>query len=145
MISSRCGKLLFTYPRYIFYHALSLFATLSGPPCHYRYVPESVDQTLKVVLGVPFRGSCKRGRVREVEGGYQLRGRHSKCCLPFCTILATISTFNNNFEKTIPKIEPKSSPKEAQGRSRGGSYRFWYHGGSHLGPFLRAHGLLKIS
>ena len=38
MIFSRCGKLLFTYPRYIFYHALSLFATLSGPPCHYRYI-----------------------------------------------------------------------------------------------------------
>ena len=38
MIFKRFGKLVFTYPRYIFYHALSLFATLSGPPCHYRYM-----------------------------------------------------------------------------------------------------------
>ena len=32
-------------------------------------VPENVYQTLKVGLGVPFRGSCKRGRVREGEVG----------------------------------------------------------------------------
>ena len=94
---------------------------------------------------VPFRGSCKRGRVREGEGGYQLRGRPSNCCLPFCTILATISTFKNSVEKTVPKREPMGTPKEAQGRCRGGSYRFWYHFHSHLGSFLGAHGPLKNS
>ena len=36
MIFNRCVKLLLAYPRSIFYHALSFFATLSGPPCHYR-------------------------------------------------------------------------------------------------------------
>ena len=37
-VFSRCGKLSLRYPRYIFYHALSFFAALSGPPCHYRYI-----------------------------------------------------------------------------------------------------------
>ncbi len=32
-VFSRCGKLSLRYPRYIFYHALSFFAALSGPPC----------------------------------------------------------------------------------------------------------------
>ena len=66
MIFSRCGKLLLAYPRSIFYYALSFFATLSGPPCHYRYIPESVDQTLKVDTGSPL-GEVERGRVREGE------------------------------------------------------------------------------
>ena len=143
MIFKRFGKLVFTYPRYIFYHALSLFATLSGPPCHYRYIPESVRRTLKVV-GVPFRGSWEgespRGGVTLILGG-----RPWKDSLPFGSILTTISTFKNSVTKPEPKIEPKSSPKEAQGRSRGGSYRFWYHFSSHLGSFLGAHGPLKNS
>ena len=96
-------------------------------------------------LGVPFRGSCKRGRVREGEGGYQLRGRPSNCCLPFCTILATILTFKNSVQKTLLKMEPKRGPKEAQGRPRGGSYRFSYHFSFHLGSFLGALGILKNS
>ena len=74
MNSSRCGKLLFTYPRYIFCHALSLSVTLSGPPCHYRYIPESVDQTLKVDLGSPL-GVVVRGGESERGRNPNLRGR----------------------------------------------------------------------
>ena len=35
----------------------------------YTHIPESVYQTLKVPIRVPFRESSERGRVREGEGG----------------------------------------------------------------------------
>ena len=127
-VFSRCEKVSFRYPGYVFYHALSFFAALSGPPLSLQ-VPESVRRTLKVV-GVPFRGSWEGESPR---GGDTLilEGRPSKDSLPFGSMLATISTFKNSVEKTELKIKPKSSPKEAQGRSRGRSYRFWYHFSSH--------------
>ena len=72
-----CGRLSFVYPGYIFYHALSLFTTLSGPSlslqvnihiCFFLiYIPESVRRTLKVFGS--HLGEVERGRVREGEGG----------------------------------------------------------------------------
>ena len=44
MIFSGCGKLVYAYPKYVLYHnsivyhPLYIPATLSGPPCHYRYI-----------------------------------------------------------------------------------------------------------
>ena len=95
---------MLAYPKYIFYHALSLFATLSGPPCHYRYTysgkrrPDAEGR-----CWVPFRGSCKRGRVREGEGGYGLSGRPFREHTPLGTILANISKFKNSAKKQCQK------------------------------------------
>ena len=143
MIVSRCGKLLFAYPRYIF---LMRYRSLRRFP-----VPLVTTGIFRKASGGPWRslgyplGEVERGRVREGEGGYQLSGRPSNYTIPFGTILATISTFKNSVGKTVPKREPMGTPKEAQGRCRGGSYRFWYHFSSHLGSFLGAHGPLKNS
>ena len=56
-----------------FYHALSLFATLSGPPCHYRCISTNIfrkasTRRWRFSERVPFRESSERGRVREGEG-----------------------------------------------------------------------------
>ncbi len=52
-----------------FYHALSLFTTLSGPPCLYRYIPESVYRHWRFYIGFPL------GKV--VRGGESERGRYA--------------------------------------------------------------------
>ena len=102
---------MFAYPRYIFYHALSFFAALSGPPLSLQ-VPESVRGTLKVDTGSPL-GEVERGRAREGEGGYQISGRPSIRGIPFGIILATMLTFKNSVEKTVPKREPMGTQMDA--------------------------------
>ncbi len=52
-----------------FYHALSLFTTLSGPPCHCRYIysGKRLPDAEGIFDWVPFRDSSERGRVQEGE------------------------------------------------------------------------------
>ncbi len=52
---------------------LSPSSALSGPPCLYRYIPESAPAAGGSLVGFPL-GKEQRGRVREGEKDYQLRG-----------------------------------------------------------------------
>ena len=71
-------------------------------------------QTLKVLYRVPFRESSERGRVREGEMWYHLRGRPSKPGSHFGIMLAIILTFKNSIEKTVSKREPMGTKMEGQ-------------------------------